>query len=227
MLLKEIDAIGDAYTDILGEETDDIIEKIVELPLRSACKRLKQKGIETIMSSANKNNLLKPGQKPIEKEDVYGSIEKVFENHTFLDAGVGYAWLMINFSTLSDENKEILFDLEEKLSNGDKLIWFVYPTELSGNIAHSLRIGKYTYEFLKSILDENDIPKGIEVDEMLIEFEKRHIVLLYPWIDTSTEAVILRMPIKDDTTVEEVEEYFNNLSSLFKSQLTEKTTIKK
>jgi len=57
------------------------------------------------------------------------------------------------------------------------------------------------------------------VDEKLIEFEKRHIVLLYPWIDSSTEAVFLRMPINEQTTVEEVEQYFVNFAECFKNQI--------
>lgn len=34
---------------------------------------------------------------------------------TFKSEGKGYAWIMINFSTLSDENKQILFSLEKKM----------------------------------------------------------------------------------------------------------------
>lgn len=225
MLIKEVYPIGNAAVNLIDEETDDLIDQIVELPLRKACKILKKKGIETVMSSANKTNILKPGVKPIEKEDVYGSIERKFETHTFLEAGVGYAWLMVSFSTLSDENKDLLFELESKLKDGEKLIWFVYPVDLSGNIEHSLRIGKYSYDELKLMLGESEIPKGIEVDDKLVEFEKRHIVLLYPWIDSSTEAVFLRMPINENTTIKEVEEYFVNLASLFKSQTKENITV--
>ena len=134
---------------------------------------------------------------------------------------------MLNFNTLSDENKDLLFKLEERKGKngekiGEKVIWFVHPAEMSGNIEFSLRIGKYDYDFLRTILNEEDIPQNVEVDKKLIEFEKRHIVLLYPWTDSSTEAVFLRMPVNEQTTVEEVEEYFVNFARCFKNQMIDK-----
>ena len=228
MLIKEIEPINIAGVNLLKREEEiNIIDEIIELPLRKACKIFKSKGIETVMSSANKNNISRLGEKAIEKEDVYGSIERMFENHSFLEVGKGYAWIMLNFDTLSDENKDLLFELEERKAKngekiGEKLIWFVHPTEMNGNIEFSLRIGKYDYDFLRTILNEEEMPKNIEVDKKLIEFEKRHIVLLYPWTDSSTEAVFLRMPINQETTVEEVEEYFVKFAECFKTQRIEK-----
>lgn len=220
MLIRDIEPIGNPNVSLLNNDTNDIIDEIIELPLREACKIFREKGIETVMSSANKNNLLKPGEKAKEKEDIYGSFEKLLEGHIFMEAGKGYAWLMINFDTLSFENKNMLFDLEKSI--GEKLIWFVHPFEMSDKIEYALRIGKYDYDFISQIFNEEDVPQNIEVDEMLIEFEKRHIVLLYPWADSSTEAVFLRMPINEQTTVDEVEEYFSTLARQFKNQMVNK-----
>jgi len=220
MLIRDIEPIGNPNVSLLSNEANDIIDEIIELPLRKACKIFREKGIETVMSSANKNNLLKPGEKAIEKGDIYGTFEKLLEGHIFMEAGKGYAWLMINFDTLSFENKNMLFDLEKSI--GEKLIWFVHPFEMSDKIEYALRIGKYDYDFISQIFNEEDIPQNIEVDQMLIEFEKRHIVLLYPWVDSSTEAVFLRMPINDQTTVNEVEEYFSTLARQFKNQIVTK-----
>ena len=72
---------------MLQDDSSNIIDKIVELPLRKPCKIFKQKGIETVMMSANKNNILKPGEQVVEKEDVYGTVEKLFENHNFFVIG--------------------------------------------------------------------------------------------------------------------------------------------
>lgn len=222
MLIKDIEPIGEPGVNLL-KDNDELIDQIIELPLRKACKVFKQKGIETVMSSANKSNVLKKGEHRVEKQDVYGTIEKSFETHTFLEAGRGYAWIMLNFDTLSDENKELLFELEDRKNIngeniGEKLIWFVHPTEMSGNIEFGLRIGKYSYDYLKMFMSDEEIPKNITIDQKLIEFEKKHIVLIYPWINSSTEAVFLRMPINEKTTVEEVEQYFAELARCFESQ---------
>lgn len=221
MFIKDIEPIGDTATSLLEEE-DELIDRIIELPLRKACKIFKQKGIETMMSSANKNNILKPGNKPTEKDDVYGTLEKLMEGHYFTEAGNGYAWIMINYNALSVENKELLFKLEERKdengnSIGERLVWFVHPFEMNSNIEYGLRTGKYTVEYLEKVIGKDQVPRGIELDETLNEFDKRHIVLLYPW-EMSTEAVMVRMPIDSETTVEAVEQYFVNLAKLFKKQ---------
>lgn len=217
MLIRDIDAIGKPGVNLLENSDIDIIDEIVELPLRSACKLFRDKGIETVMSSANKNNILKDGEKALEREDVIENFSKLFETHTFLDAGVGYAWIMINFDTLSDENKDLVFALEDKL--GSKAVWFVHPASMSGDIEHSLKTGKYDYDFAVSMLGIDNVPKDLSIDEKLIEFDRRAVVLLYHWISSSTEAVFLRMPVSSQTTVEEVSEYFVNLAECFNNQV--------
>ena len=68
MLINQIEPINEAAINLLEDDTTNIIDKIIELPLRKACKIFKEKGIETVMSSANKNNVLKSGEKTIEKD---------------------------------------------------------------------------------------------------------------------------------------------------------------
>ena len=219
MFIKDIDAILEPSVNLLDNSAVDVIDTIVELPLRKACKIFRDKGIETVMSSANKTNIVS-SDRIIEKENIG---RNPFETHMFYDAGKGYAWIMLNFNTLSSENKELLFDLEETIDEkgnavGEKLVWFVHPFEMQGNIEYGLRIGKFDYDYLRMCLSDDDIPVGIEVDESLIEFEKRHVTLLYPWTDSSSEAVFLRMPINESTSVLEVEEYFVNLAESFHNQ---------
>ena len=132
--ISEIEPIGSIGINLIdADKAEQKIDNIIELPLRQPCKIFRKKGIETVMSSANKNNLLKQGQNPKEKEDVSGKCQHLFyPEPTFEDAGIGYAWIMINFNTLSDENKDILFKLEEKTGTngekiGEKAIWFVKP----------------------------------------------------------------------------------------------------
>lgn len=215
MLISDIEPIGEATTDLFVEESNDLIDRIIELPLRKACKIFRDKGIETIMSSANKNNVLEDGKSPTEKDDVYGTLEKLMESHYFTEAGNGYAWIMLNYNSLSIDNKEMLFEMERTL--GDKYVWFVHPFEMHNNIEYGLRSGKFTKEYLEKVLGKEQVPKGIEYDPSLQEFDKRHIVLLFPW-EPTTEAVMLRMPVTKTTTVAEVENYFIKLTEFFKSQ---------
>ena len=117
--ISEISPIKEFGINLIKEgNANEIIDQIVEEPLRKVCKQLNNKGIETVMSSANKNNLLKQEEKVLEREDVEGK-EFLLDAPTSESAGRGYAWIMINFSNLSDENKETLFSLlQSKDSKG-------------------------------------------------------------------------------------------------------------
>lgn len=215
MLLKEIECIDKMGINLLTQEDElNLIDELIELPLRSACKIFKQKGIETVMSSANKNNILSSRVMPTEKEHIIG-MQYFYPAPTFLDAGKGYSWIMLNFDTLSDDNKELVFTLEDKI--GEKNIWFVHPFSL-GNLDYKIKVGEYTYSQLRELLPEDELPEGIEYDEYLAKFESKHIVLgynnRYP-INT----VFLRMPVNENTTVEEVQLYFTNLANMFNNQL--------
>lgn len=209
MLIKEIAPIEDFGTNLLKKEnSDEIIDKIIELPLRKACRIFKQKGIRTVMSSANKNNLVKPEEKRTEKEDVKG--KALFLNPAtlkslvnFRDAGRGYAWVMLDFDSLSNENKDLLFDLEERKDSqgnpiGEKGIWFLY--------------GDYYSEF---------IGRQNENDKTLKKFNEKSLVLNYN--DAyQRRTVVVRMPIDEKTTVEEVESYFAKFAESLKEQKQEK-----
>lgn len=228
-LIKDIKRIDRRGCNLLKEDDDNaerLIDNIIELPLRSACIIFRKKGIRTLMSSANEINVLKEGEKAIEKEDVYGSGQQYMKDRpTYEEAGKGYAWIMLDFDSLSDENKDWLFSLEERKGKngeniGEKAIWFLHPCEIM-NIEFQLRAGKIDYEQLKEIMPEEQIPTNIKVDERLAEFEKRHIILAYHWAMYPWQTVILRMPVNEETTVEEVEDYFSKLAESFKSQILE------
>lgn len=224
MLIGDIEPIKNRGVNLIDkEDSSDIIDRIIELPLRKACKIFRKKGITTIMSSANKNNIVLGNQKVLEKEDLKGR-ELFLDRPTFEDAGKGYAWIMIDYNSLSDENKDWLFDLEARQDSfgnkvGEKAIWFVQPTIL-GNLIHDLTVGKISQEFLQEALPEEcEKYKDIRVDQRLVEFEKRRIILSHSYQENS---VFLRMPVNSDTTVEEVEEFFSQFAQAFKSQQIEK-----
>ena len=197
MLISEIKPIDYRGVNFLQmDATTNYIDGIIELPLRNACKIFKSKGIETVMSSANQNNLLKPDEKAFERDDL---LERQTPDvrPTYESVGRGYAWIMLNFDTLSEENKEWLFSLEERKNEkgepiGQKAVWFAHPYE---------------------------IPKHLQKSE---KFEKRHVLLTYHDGLYPKSSVFLRMPLEEGTTVEEVDEYFSNLAECFKSQIPEK-----
>lgn len=207
--ISEILPIKELGINLVKEgSANEIIDQIVEEPLKKVCKELKTKGIETVMSSANKNNILKKGEKALEREDVEGK-ELLLDAPTYESAGRGYAWIMINFSNLSDENKETLFSIGERKDSkganiGEKIIWFVKANPLM-------------YFFNQDQSDEikNDLDKKFEEHSFILQYNSDR----YP-----KKVVLLRMPINDETTVIDVERYFAKITEKLKQQQIEKSS---
>ena len=222
MLISEVEPINNIGRNLLNHSNAEaVIDTIIELPLRKACKIFKNKNIETVMSSANKNNLLKPGEKSTEKEDIKDKF-LFYPPPNFEDAGKGYAWIMLNFDTLSNENKDILFELENKKSKeglkiGEKAIWFVRSSILR-NLEYQLKTGELDYYLARQAQSENEIAiPHIEIDERYVKFNEKRIILAYNnrYPDNT---VILRKPINANSTTEEVEEFFVKFAEIFKEQ---------
>lgn len=206
--ISEISPINEFGINLIKERNaNKIINQIVEEPLRKVCKELKNKGIETVMSSANKNNILKEGEKALEREDVEGK-ELLLNSPTCESAGRGYAWIMINFSNLSDENKEVLFSLEERKDSngvniGKKIIWF---------IKHD------SFMFFKNQGQTDEMKNSLDQ-----KFEEHSFDLLYNSDRYPKKVVLLRMPINDETTVIDVERYFGKLTEKLQQQQIERS----
>lgn len=202
MLVKEIKPIGKVGKNLLdNKDADEIIEMVIEKPLQKACKKCKEKNIETVMSSANRNNIAKKNKKIINRENVLEAT-KQHKAQTFMRAGKGYAWLMINYTTLSDENREILFSLEKEL--GEDVIWFVKSNYV---------------EFLNAIRKPFKLEKIIEKfdDKYAEQFKERQLLLMYN-NNYPRRNVFIRMPIDETTRVEEVEKYFDKVICRLKKQ---------
>ena len=188
MLIKEVKPIRKTGKDLANcENPDDIINQIIELPLRKACQIFKNKNIETNMSSANKKNLPKKGKKRIEKEDLKIDDKIHFLRPNYLNVGNGYAWIMINYDKLSDENKEKAFELQNKLT--EKCVWMVYSM--------------YYAKFYPTEKEYNDYKK---------RFDERSFRLVYN-NNYPRRVIFIRMPMYNETTVEEVEEYFCKIAN--------------
>lgn len=196
MLVSEIKPIGKVGKNLLeNKKAEEIIEIIIEKPLQKACKDCMSKNIETVMSSANKKNIMKTNKR-INKIDL---IEKIKQHkmQTFEQAGKGYAWLMINYNTLSDENREILFSLEKEL--GEEVIWFVKE-----NYTDSMNLIRKRLK-IKPIIQKFD-------DKYAEKFKEKQMPLMYN-NKYPTRNVFIRMPIDEKTRVEDVEIYFDKIIS--------------
>ena len=197
MLVSEIKPIGKVGKNLLeNKNADEIINTIIEKPLQKACIECKNKNIETSMSSANRNNIVKKNKKRVNRADVL-EIMKQDKTQTFLQAGRGYAWIMINYNTLSDENRKILFSLEEQL--GEDSIWFVKScyVEFMNKIRKPFK--------LKPLVENFD-------DKYADKFKEKQLILMYN-NKYPRRSVFIRMPIDETTKVEEVEDYFDKIIS--------------
>ena len=202
MLVSEVKKIGKVGKKLLeNENADNIIENIIEKPLQKACKDLKNKNIETVMSSANKKNIVKSRKKIVRKQNVLYA-KKSHKIQTFLRAGKGYAWIMINYITLSDENKKIAFILEKEL--GEDIVWFV-----KSNFVDSMNAIRKTFK-IKEIIEVLD-------DKYDNEFKKRQLLLMYN-NKYPRRVIFIRMPITKNTTIKEVEIYFDKIINRFVKQ---------
>ena len=197
MLISEVKRIGKVGKKLLeNKDADQIIEAIIEKPLQKACKACKEKKIETVMSSANKKNLLKKKQERVKRVD-YKEREKKNILQNFLEVGKGCAWLMINYNTLSGENKEIIFLLEKEY--GEDTIWFVKSSYI---------------EFLNLFRKTLKLKEKVETfdDKYAEQFKERQLLMMYN-NKYPRRCIFIRMPIDKDTKVEDVEKYFDEIIS--------------
>ena len=191
MLVSEIKPIGKVGKNLLQNKNgDELIELIIEKPLQKACKKCKEKNIETVMSSSNKNNAL--SKKRITKKDILKNASKM---QNFLELGKGYSWIMINYNTLSDENREILFSLEKEL--GEDTICFVKSNyvEVINPIRKFFKLKELTEIFNDTYAEK---------------FKENQILLMYN-NKYPRRSVFIRMPTDEATTVEDVELYFDKI----------------
>lgn len=196
MLVSEVKSKFIKGNDLLdNSDPDKVIEAIIEKPLQKACKEFRLKNIETCMSSANKKNILKDSSKRVSKSDILYGMEH-HKLQTFLKAGKGYAWVMVNYNSLSNENKEILFNLKDEL--GEDIVLFANPSFAN------------FYKKLQKKLGYNDVvlSTGDKYDEV---FEKNKIVFMYNTNMYPGRSVFIRMPIDEKTSVEDVENYYDKI----------------
>lgn len=202
MFISEVNPIGKVGRNLLEiDDTDKLIETIIEKPLQKACKLCKEKNIETVMSSCNKKNLVKNDAERVRKKDVIQKLQKN-KNITFLQVGKGYAWIMVNYNTLSDKNKEIFYSLEDEL--GEETIWFAQTSYFQ--VMNKFR-KLFKLKELKENIDDN-YNKAFNEKKILMMYNNK-----YP-----TRCIFIRMKIDETTKVSDVEHYFDNIINRLSNQ---------
>lgn len=126
ILVKDIEPIKfDGEIDISDEMA---LYMCIEFPVRNACMMLNEMGINTLMSSANKTDVESRNQKI-----------DAFQNRSgeHFNIGNGYAWIMIDWESLSQDNKQKFIMLNNA----------IIPIELSNmekeNLIHNCEVNNF------------------------------------------------------------------------------------
>lgn len=185
----------------------------IELPLINAVKELNDMGMTTLMSSANKIDVSKRNE-PIKELTNHG-------NGEHFNLGNGYSWIMIDWESLSDENKRQFI----LMNNGS------IPINLSdialNNLKHNCEINKLpvlpkelisfyeVFDFRVFLQDSSLIGKLPTDKPEDFQFQKSRRG--YGCVNSlcnhgkDYRTVVISYPLDENTTITEVEEYYRNI----------------
>lgn len=187
----------------------------IEEPVREACKTLSDKKIVTLMSSANKNDVSSRNEKIAGLKHVRG------ENH--FNIGNGYAWIMIDWQTLSPDNKKLFTQL-----NKGEIPIPLTETERT-NFEHNCAINNFPvkqselikffeilnfYKFLEDRSAFGHLEKTCEEDSYFDSV--RNGYACYDSLNNHGDdyrVVVIRYPIDETTKVSDVRRYFDSIVS--------------
>ena len=210
ILVKYIEPIRfDGEIDIADEMA---LYMCIESPVRNACMSLNEMGITTLMSSANKIDVESRNQK-IDRFQNYGG--------EHFNIGNGYAWIMIDWETLSQDNKQKLI----MLNNG------TIPIELSDkektNLVHNCEINNFIVSQkelvsffqiisvrLLSIGDRSLLKLETNSEEEKYFEQNRHGYVCNNSLcnhGDNYRTVVIRYPLDESTTISQVDNYFKNI----------------
>lgn len=151
----EIKPIWEDYVPVLRE---DDLDEIIELPLLNACKELYRKNIITIMSSCNMFNI-KGFDSYTQDVEMNQHLKKTYA------IGEKHAWIMLDYDSLSEENKKIMAEYYKKEEEN-----FIYSVENHDDYNDA------PADFKEKCKDSMDMP----------HYKKRAIILRYPLTKNTT-----------------------------------------
>ena len=215
MKIKDIRRDKSNYKKI-NDETD--IDEIIERPLREAVKDLFRKNIITIMSSANEINvqwLDEDGNNMYQTREDFDAIKYSY--------GEGFAYIILDYDSLSDKNKKIIDDLYNELNSQEEQQIYTKPITTEQSYKGNKRIIYAIHqvenpEHAWQIDSENTLGlltgTGAEVSDMDF-MRKSNFVYTTPYTERS---VIIRYPVNEETEEGEVEEFFSSICSKLETQ---------
>ena len=188
---------------------DEVMQKLcLEKPTRKACLDLMQNGIPTLMSNANKNSVLNKNN-PVDEEKLYIGFEDPWT------IGNGYAWIMLDWDDLDDDNKQYLISIQE----GKRNLGLSSPLE-SIKFYEYVDVPKETaasYEYDSKRIIDNMQLTPIEIDEYY-DFNKIYLIGNNSLNNRARKkhsnhlrTVAIRYPVDENTTVEEVEKFYDRI----------------
>lgn len=187
---------------------DEVMQKLfLEKPTRKACLDLTKNGIPTLMSSANQKNVL--NREKIDEEKIY-----IGQDDPWV-IGNGYAWIMLDWDDLDDDNKQYLISiLEGKTNVGGssplETIKFYEYVDVSREVASS-------FDYDSGRIIDNTQLTPIENDDY---YDLNKVYLMghnslnnraRKKKSNHLRTVAIKYPLTETTTVQEVEEFYNRI----------------
>ena len=215
MKIKDIRRDKSNYKKI-NDETD--IDEIIERPLREAVKDLFRKNIITIMSSANEINVQWLDE---DGNNMYQTREDF--DATKYSYGEGFAYIILDYDSLSDKNKKTIDNLYNELNSQEEQQIYTKPITTEQSYKGNKRIIYAIHqvenpEHAWQIDYENTLGllTGTGAEASDIDFmRKSNFVYTTPYTERS---VIIRYPVNEETEEEEVEEFFSSICSKLETQ---------
>lgn len=201
----------------------------IERPVRETCKALSDKGIMTLMSSANTNDV----KTRYTKIDTYRHLSGFGDGH--FNIGNGYAWVMIDWASLSQENKQLF----TKLNLGEIQIPLTETEKVS--FEHNCKINQFPikqselvkffeivdyYKLIKGQITPNRLPQSSSEDTYFDSVKNGYAVynsLLNHGADF--RVVVIKCPIDENTKASDVNKYFNFIVQKLTMQASKKYPI--
>ena len=215
MKIKDIRRDKSNYKKI-NDETD--IDEIIERPLREAVKDLFRKNIITIMSSANEINVQWLDE---DGNNMYQTREDF--DATKYSYGEGFAYIILDYDSLSDKNKKTIDNLYNELNSQEEQQIYTKPITTEQSYKGNKRIIYAIHqvenpEHAWQIDSENTLGllTGTGAEASDIDFmRKSNFVYTTPYTERS---VIIRYPVNEETEEEKVEEFFSSICSKLETQ---------